>query len=164
MARRRGDEFEDSDVFHELQGTVARRVKRLRTERELTLRELAAASGISATHVGLIEAGLGNISLLLLAKLAHALGVSAPDLFEGTTGGRSGVENTMSRLAGGVERVEKHLERRRDEFGRLADDLKEFLEQQRKALNATAPDHPKDEELPRRVRKTAVKSQHKHGA
>ena len=69
----------------------------------------------------------------------------------------------MSRLAGGVERVEKHLERRRDEFGRLADDLKEFLEQQREALNATAPDHPKDEELPRRVRKTAVKSQQKHG-
>jgi hypothetical protein len=39
--------------------------------------------------------------------------------------------------------------------------LKEFLEQQRKALNATAPDHPKDEELTRRVRKTAVKSQQK---
>jgi hypothetical protein len=45
----------------------------------------------------------------------------------------------------------------------LADDLKEFLEEQRKALNATAPDHPKDEELPRRVRKTAVKSQQKQG-
>jgi transcriptional regulator with XRE-family HTH domain len=152
MAKRRGDEFENSEVFHEIQGTLARRIKRLRSERELTQKQLAEIAGISGPHLGLIEAGVGNVSLLVLAKLAQALAVSVPDLFEGTKGARTGVESTMARLAGTVERVEKHLERRRDEFARFGDDLTEFIKLHRESLAASEVPEPA-EDIVRRVRK-----------
>jgi transcriptional regulator with XRE-family HTH domain len=138
MARRRGDEFENSEVFLEVQGALARKIKRLRLDRDLSQRQLASIADVSGPHFGLIEAGVGNVSLLVLVKIAKALGVSVADLFEGAGSGKSGVDSAIVRLSGTLEKVEKHLERRRDEFARFGDELKDFMREHRGGSRAIA--------------------------
>lgn len=58
------------------------RVRRLRQDRAWTLKDLAAASGLSVRFIGDIEAGRGNVSLLKLADLAGALHVPLTTLLE----------------------------------------------------------------------------------
>ena len=88
---------------------------------------------VSGPHFGLIEVGVGNVSLLVLVKIAKALGVSVADLFEGAGSGKSGMDSAIVRFSGTLEKVEKHLERRRDEFARFGDQLKDFMKQYREA-------------------------------
>jgi XRE family aerobic/anaerobic benzoate catabolism transcriptional regulator len=60
--------------------TMARRVRRLRSERRWTIRELAERSGVSVRFLVQLEAGGGNISVKRLADLAGALKVAPADL------------------------------------------------------------------------------------
>jgi transcriptional regulator with XRE-family HTH domain len=53
-------------------------VRRLRRERELTQEQLAFEAQIDLTYVGGIERGRRNPSLVVIARLAAALGVSPP--------------------------------------------------------------------------------------
>ena len=62
--------------------TVARNVKEARFERGWTLDQLAARSGVSKGMVVQIEQGRTNPSVGTLSKVADALGVSLPDLFD----------------------------------------------------------------------------------
>ena len=55
---------------------LGRRSRELRTERHLTLRALAAASGLSTRFLVQVESGEGNISVKNLLLLAGALGTS----------------------------------------------------------------------------------------
>ena len=59
------------------------------------------------------------------------------------------MDSAIVRLSGTLEKVEKHLERRRDEFARFGDELKDFMKQYREAPRATAV-----ERGPEPVRKT----------
>ncbi|WP_028311805.1 shikimate kinase [Derxia gummosa] len=52
---------------------LARRLRKLRAERGMTRRQLAEQSGVSLPHIARIEGGEGNVSVLLLDKLAQAL-------------------------------------------------------------------------------------------
>jgi XRE family transcriptional regulator, aerobic/anaerobic benzoate catabolism transcriptional regulator len=56
------------------------RVRALRSEHGLTRRALAAASGVSERYLAQLEAGDGNISVLLLRKVARAMGVPVESL------------------------------------------------------------------------------------
>jgi XRE family aerobic/anaerobic benzoate catabolism transcriptional regulator len=56
------------------------RVRELRARREVTLRALAATSGLSVRFLVQIEAGRGNVSVLKLAELAGALGTTSAAL------------------------------------------------------------------------------------
>jgi quercetin dioxygenase-like cupin family protein len=53
---------------------VGRRIKRLRGERNLTLKMVEAASGVSATHVSEIERGATMPTIKSLSRIARALG------------------------------------------------------------------------------------------
>jgi transcriptional regulator with XRE-family HTH domain len=53
---------------------VGRRARALRVQRQLTLDELSALSGVSRRTITLLEAGEANASLATLDKLARALG------------------------------------------------------------------------------------------
>jgi XRE family transcriptional regulator, aerobic/anaerobic benzoate catabolism transcriptional regulator len=55
---------------------LGRRTRELRTERRLTLRELAERSSLSARFLVQVESGEGNISVKNLSLLARALGTS----------------------------------------------------------------------------------------
>jgi XRE family aerobic/anaerobic benzoate catabolism transcriptional regulator len=53
---------------------LAERVRDRREEKGMTQRELAEVSGISERYLAQLESGRGNVSILLLRKVARALG------------------------------------------------------------------------------------------
>jgi XRE family aerobic/anaerobic benzoate catabolism transcriptional regulator len=56
------------------------RVRSWRTRSGTTRKSLAAASGVSERYLAQLESGQGNISVLLLRKVAHAMGVAVDSL------------------------------------------------------------------------------------
>ena len=65
------------------------RVRAWRTEHGMTRKALASASGVSERYLAQLEAGQGNISVLLLRRVAHAMNVPAESLVrEGADTGR----------------------------------------------------------------------------
>jgi transcriptional regulator with XRE-family HTH domain len=61
---------------------LGRRIKLLRVSRDLTLKELEARGGISATHISEIERGKASPTLGVLARIARALGERPATLIE----------------------------------------------------------------------------------
>jgi XRE family aerobic/anaerobic benzoate catabolism transcriptional regulator len=59
---------------------LGERVRAWRTGHSMTRRALAEASGVSERYLAQLEAGRGNISVLLLRKVARAMGVSVEAL------------------------------------------------------------------------------------
>src|SRR5260221_7906836 len=56
------------------------RVRAWRTENRMTRKTLSEASGVSERYLAQLEGGQGNISVLLLRKVARAMGVSIDSL------------------------------------------------------------------------------------
>ena len=52
---------------------LGERVRALRSLRDMSRRELARQSGISERYIAQIEAGRGNVSIVLLLRLAQAI-------------------------------------------------------------------------------------------
>lgn len=80
---------------------LALRVRGMRHRHALTRKELAEASGVSERHLAQLESGTGNISVLLLAKVAGALRVSVADLFRTATSADAeldDIRDVLSRL------------------------------------------------------------------
>jgi transcriptional regulator with XRE-family HTH domain len=61
--------------------TLACRLRKLRSERNLSLEALAERSGVSRSNISLIERGESSPTAVVLDKLATALGVTLPELF-----------------------------------------------------------------------------------
>ena len=85
----------------------------LRTEAGLTLKELAARSGLSSRFLVQVESGQGNISVRKLAALAAALETSASALLEGPAAGlRLPVVALLGLRGAGKTTVGRRLARR----------------------------------------------------
>ena len=70
---------------------LGHRVRAWRSEHRVTRKRLAATSGVSERYLAQLEAGLGNISVLLLRKLAHAMALPVEALVrEGNGDARHG--------------------------------------------------------------------------
>lgn len=65
---------------------VGARIKALRTERQLTLAELAEASELTRGFLSKLERGQTAVSVASLLKLADAFGLPLTDLFEPSMG------------------------------------------------------------------------------
>jgi DNA-binding XRE family transcriptional regulator len=68
---------------------LGERVRALRSLREMSRRELARQSGISERYIAQIEAGRGNVSIVLLLRLAQAIrceSLANPEAFVGPEG------------------------------------------------------------------------------
>ncbi len=61
-------------------GRLGERVRAWRTEHGMTRKALAAASGVSERYLAQLEAGHGNISVLLLRRVARAMSVPVEHL------------------------------------------------------------------------------------
>jgi transcriptional regulator with XRE-family HTH domain len=68
-----------TDVNHR----IAARVRDLRTAQGLSMDGLAAKSGVSRSMISVIERGESSPTAVVLDKLAAALGVTLPSLFDG---------------------------------------------------------------------------------
>jgi transcriptional regulator with XRE-family HTH domain len=64
----------------EVQVRVGLNVQRLRRDKGLSQEELAARAEMHQTYLSGVERGVGNPSLLVLARIAKALGVDVEDL------------------------------------------------------------------------------------
>ncbi|HLX81012.1 MAG TPA: helix-turn-helix transcriptional regulator [Burkholderiales bacterium] len=62
------------------------RVRAWRTEHGMTRKALAAASGVSERYLAQLESGQGNISVLLLRRLAQAMNVAVETLVRENSG------------------------------------------------------------------------------
>lgn len=60
---------------------VARNVRRLRVERDVSAEVLAADAEIDRAYMSLIERGLGNPTIDMLEKIAGVLGVELAEFF-----------------------------------------------------------------------------------
>ncbi len=59
------------------------RLKRLRSESNLTQIQLGLMVGLSSKYVSNLESGRGNPTLTLLVKISRGLGVSVSELIDG---------------------------------------------------------------------------------
>lgn len=66
----------------EIKQLLARNVRRRRSELGLSQEDLADAASIDRTYVSGIERGLRNPTLIILERLANALGVQAFTLIQ----------------------------------------------------------------------------------
>jgi XRE family aerobic/anaerobic benzoate catabolism transcriptional regulator len=66
---------------HELLQQLAARVRFLRDQRGMSRMLFAEQSGVSVPHIARLEAGQGNVSVLVLDRLARALGVPLEAIF-----------------------------------------------------------------------------------
>jgi transcriptional regulator with XRE-family HTH domain len=62
---------------------LARNVQRFRKEKGWSQEDLADAADLHRTYVSAVERGVRNPTILIVAKLAKGLGVSASDLLAG---------------------------------------------------------------------------------
>src|ERR1700727_2783652 len=60
---------------------LGRRVRALRNRRGMTRKMLALEADVSERHLAQLETGDGNISVLLLQRIAQALGVTISEFF-----------------------------------------------------------------------------------
>src|SRR6516165_2924462 len=96
-------------------GLLGERVRETRARRGMTRKILARDSGVSERYLAQLESGQGNISIILLRQVAHAMGVPLTDLVR--EGPEVPIELTLltqflSRLA------PRDLARARDVLGR----------------------------------------------
>jgi len=61
-------------------GALGERIRRLRALRGMSRRRLAEAAGISERYLAQLEAGKGNVSILVLRRIAEAVGLPAEEL------------------------------------------------------------------------------------
>ncbi|MEY2992797.1 MAG: hypothetical protein RI946_2191 [Pseudomonadota bacterium] len=73
MTEPRPDTDMSHDVANELMEQVGVRVRRARTAKSLSRRELSEIADVSPRYIAQMEAGQGNISIVLLSRVAHAL-------------------------------------------------------------------------------------------
>jgi XRE family transcriptional regulator, aerobic/anaerobic benzoate catabolism transcriptional regulator len=65
--------------------SLGARVRQVRTQRGMTRKTAALAADVSERHLAQLETGEGNISIILLRRIAAALGVSLVDLLSPET-------------------------------------------------------------------------------
>lgn len=58
-----------------------KRIKELRNQQNITQEELSFRSGVSRSHIGMIEKGLRDISLTAIFKLSRALQTPINEMF-----------------------------------------------------------------------------------
>src|SRR6202011_2090209 len=65
---------------------LGRRVRNRRALRGMSRKVLTKASGVSERYIAQLESGRGNISIVLLRRLANAMGAHLEDLSIGSEG------------------------------------------------------------------------------
>ncbi|HEY4283421.1 MAG TPA: helix-turn-helix transcriptional regulator [Chthoniobacterales bacterium] len=78
---------------------LAQRIRTLRKSRSLTRKTLSQLADVSERHLAQLESGEGNISVLLLNRIAKALNTSLAELFTSQTTSSSDTTSRSNRIA-----------------------------------------------------------------
>jgi len=139
MAKRRVEDYEDSDEYNALKRAIGKRIRTLRIARGLSAKSLSDLAEISSTNFGVIESGYGNVTLLSLDRIAKALVVPLASLFEDTPAvTTAGIEGVLVRLMADLDRVRNQMDVRRDEIAQVTADLQGFVDANHEAMSALA--------------------------
>ncbi|VTZ27711.1 hypothetical protein MPC4_110098 [Methylocella tundrae] len=103
------------------------RVRELRTAAGMSQRKFAEAAGVSHPYMVTVEAGVPNVSVVLLDKMAKVLGVSIAAFFETGDSATKNMDPVLSKIASELYRVANGLESRRDAIGELIAELEKRL-------------------------------------
>lgn len=98
--------------------SLGKRVRELRNRRGLTRKMMAREADVSERHLAQLEAGEGNVSIVLLRRIAAALHVSLAELFAAETETRHEkvlIQRFLERLP--AHRVKDAMSRLLREFG-----------------------------------------------
>ena len=113
VAERRTPPGDDSVAFL---AQLGRRVREARDRRGLSRRSLAADAQVSERYLAQLEAGEGNASVVLLRRVAFALGIDLTDLFGDAVPEQRLIRRFLAELS--PHRREEALFRLMREFGR----------------------------------------------
>src|SRR5277367_1490088 len=94
------------------------RVRELRSRRGMTRKMMAQESDVSERHLAQLELGDGNVSIVLLRRIATALNVSLADLFAADatdSDAKRSIQNVLDRLP--AQQLDAVLARLTQEFG-----------------------------------------------
>lgn len=93
------------------------RVREIRQQRGMARKLLARTADVSERYLAALEAGEGNASVILLRRVAGALGVRLTDLLD--TGGPHAQQRLLRRFLASLppQRAQEALQRLMDEFG-----------------------------------------------
>ncbi len=113
-AMNRASEFSNGDFLFFL----GKRVRELRSRRALTRKMMAREANVSERHLAQLEAGEGNVSIVLLRRIADALHVTLAELFSPETETQHEkllIQRFLERLP--AHRVEDAMSRLMRDFG-----------------------------------------------
>ncbi|MCA8934473.1 MAG: proline racemase family protein, partial [Rhodospirillaceae bacterium] len=93
---------------------LATRLRALRRERQLTVRELARRAGVAASFISMIERKRATPSATTLSLLAHSFGITLGELFGSTVGDpgpvvRAGTGRVVTDLSPAIEIEQIHV-------------------------------------------------------
>ena len=80
LPERAAERTRSGDDEHAFLHSLGRHVRELRERRGMSRKQAARESGVSERHLAHLEAGEGNISILLLRRVARVLNVALADL------------------------------------------------------------------------------------
>ena len=104
--------------------SLGSRVRELRNRRGMTRKTLAHESDVSERHLAQLESGEGNISVLLLRRVAAVLSVSLEELFaSGQQHGRQADQQHTSQKQALLRFIERLPSHRLEEAARLLGDF-----------------------------------------
>src|SRR3974390_1553354 len=75
---------ESSDPESAFLDQLGQRVRTMRALRGMSRKVLAKVSGISERYIAQLESGKGNVSIVLLRRVSHAMGAHLEDLIPAT--------------------------------------------------------------------------------
>jgi transcriptional regulator with XRE-family HTH domain len=91
---------------------LGRRLRALRTLRGLTQEQLGERASVTGKFLGQVERGVGNPSLQVLVRLAHALGVELWELLRFEEARPDGAPKNAARAFAAAESISEYLARR----------------------------------------------------
>jgi transcriptional regulator with XRE-family HTH domain len=111
---------------------LGKQVRKLRMAAGLSQHQFAEAAGTSHTYIVSIEAGIPNVSVAMLDKMAKVLGISIAAFFPDAEDGTEHIDPVLSRMASELHRVANSMDSRRDTIATILDELESRLKKRKK--------------------------------
>ena len=132
MKKKEGAKEAAADVDLPVLIALGKQVRKLRMAAGLSQHQFAEAAGTSHTYMVSIEAGIPNVSVAMLDKMAKVLGISIAAFFPDAEDGTEHIDPVLSRMASELHRVANSMDSRRDTIATILDELESRLKKRKK--------------------------------